>query len=103
MLPLLPCSPYVRSKTFVREEWDAMFAPHAASPASAIASGWKGVLYANLAIADARASWDFFANPAFRKDALDEGATRSWYLAFAAGKLVTPPLGSTEWGLSLFL
>ncbi|KAF9885782.1 hypothetical protein FE257_012364 [Aspergillus nanangensis] len=84
MLPLLPFSAYVRSQQFVREEWEAMFASHAAAPAEEVGGGWKGVLYANLALIDPDASWKFFAQQDFNYTWIDGGASRTWYLAFAA-------------------
>lgn len=87
MLPLFPASPYVRSEKFVDEEWQAMFAENATAPASRVEGGWKGVLYANDAIRDARESWNFFAQPNFNSSWLDNGASLTWSLAFAAGKL----------------
>ncbi|EAU35587.1 hypothetical protein ATEG_03785 [Aspergillus terreus NIH2624] len=85
MLPLLPSSAYVRNKNFVQEEWEAMFAPQAADPAEKVQGGWKGVLYANLAIINPEASWEFFAQSGFNYSWIDQGATRTWYLAYAAG------------------
>jgi endo-1,3(4)-beta-glucanase len=88
MLPLLPSSPYTRSQEFVREEWDAIFATNAAAPAERVTGGWKGVLYANLALIDPAASWQFFAQDGFDYGWIDGGASRTWYLAFAAGKFL---------------
>ncbi|KAF7597074.1 hypothetical protein BBP40_010548 [Aspergillus hancockii] len=85
MLPLIPASPYVRSQKFVMEEWNALFASDAASPAESVQGGWKGVLYANLALIDPVAAWNFFAQPNFDYSWIDGGATRTWYLALAAG------------------
>ncbi|RHZ59386.1 glucan endo-1,3-beta-D-glucosidase [Aspergillus thermomutatus] len=85
MLPLLPSSAFVRSGEFVKEEWDALFASNGPSPAENVVGGWKGVLYANLALVDPVASWDFFTQPNFDYSWIDGGATRTWYLAFAAG------------------
>ncbi|PWY95544.1 endo-1,3-beta-glucanase Engl1 [Aspergillus sclerotioniger CBS 115572] len=85
MLPLLPSSSYVRRQNFVREEWNALFASNASDPASAVTGGWKGVLYANLALIDPASSWNFFAQSNFDYSWLDGGASRTWYLAFAAG------------------
>ncbi|KAL4866892.1 hypothetical protein BDV12DRAFT_198745 [Aspergillus spectabilis] len=85
MLPLLPSSSYIRSQRFVREEWNAMFASNAAAPAEKVQGGWKGVLYANLALIDPAASWRFFSQENFDQSWLDGGASRTWYLAFAAG------------------
>jgi endo-1,3(4)-beta-glucanase len=86
MLPLLPNSAYTRSPEFVREEWEAMFAPGAAKPADTVEGGWRGVLFANLALIDPAKAWDFFAQPNFDLAWIDGGASRSWYLAYAAGK-----------------
>ncbi|MCJ1381325.1 hypothetical protein MMC17_004435 [Xylographa soralifera] len=85
MIPLMPFSAFIRSKRFVTEEWNAYFAENAVTPASKVAGGWKGLLYANLAIIDPRASFDFFASDSFDPGWLDGGASRTWYLAFAAG------------------
>ncbi|PGH19873.1 hypothetical protein AJ80_03792 [Polytolypa hystricis UAMH7299] len=85
MLPLIPSSSYTRRKEFVKEEWDAMFASGASTPAERVEGGWRGVLFANLALIDPSASWDFFAQENFDLAWVDGGATRTWYLAFAAG------------------
>ncbi|KAL4971609.1 glycosyl hydrolase family 81-domain-containing protein [Aspergillus desertorum] len=85
MLPLLPMSPYIRSQKFVREEWNAIFASNAAAPAEKVTGGWKGILYANLALIDPAASWRFFSQENFDYSWIDGGASRTWYLAFAAG------------------
>ncbi|PWY82914.1 hypothetical protein BO70DRAFT_404481 [Aspergillus heteromorphus CBS 117.55] len=85
MLPLLPSSAFVRSQNFVREEWNALFADTATTPASGVTGGWKGVLYANLAIIDPASAWNFFAQSGFDYSSIDGGASRVWYLAYAAG------------------
>ncbi|KAI1943188.1 endo-1,3-beta glucanase [Ophidiomyces ophidiicola] len=85
MLPILPVSAYIRDKGFVREEWDAMFAPNATLPAQTAEGGWRGILYSNLALIDPTASWDFFAQQNFSGAWLDGGASRTWSLAYAAG------------------
>lgn len=90
MLPLLPCSAYVRNQKFVQEEWEAMFASQAADPAEKVQGGWKGVLYANLAIINPEASWNFFAQSDFNYTWIDQGASRTWYLAYAAGESLPP-------------
>jgi len=87
MLPLNPSTPYTRPQKFVAEEWNTYFSPSSPYPASTIQGGWKGILYANLALIDAKSSWDFFAQAGFDGSWIDGGASRTWYLAFAAGKL----------------
>jgi endo-1,3(4)-beta-glucanase len=86
MLPLLPSSAYTRTKPFVRQEWDQYFAPGAVKPAKKVEGGWKGILYANLALIDAKRAWEFFSQGSFDYSWIDGGATRTWYLAFAAGE-----------------
>jgi endo-1,3(4)-beta-glucanase len=88
MLPLLPNSGYTRQPQFVAEEWQAMFAANASTPAASVDGGWKGVLYANLALVDPQASWDFFAQAEFDYSWIDGGASRTWYLAYAAGEFL---------------
>ncbi|KAK6525782.1 hypothetical protein TWF281_010826 [Arthrobotrys megalospora] len=81
MLPLTPMSPYIRSKTFCYEEWLRFFEGRTET----MNSGWKGVLWANAAIFAPNAAFDFFAGPGFQAVWLDDGASRTWYLVFAAG------------------
>jgi endo-1,3(4)-beta-glucanase len=83
MLPLLPSSTLARTPTFVQQEWDTYFSN---GRAEAVAGGWKGVLFANYAIINPTAAWNFFASSTFDASWLDGGASRTWYLAFAAGK-----------------
>jgi len=87
MIPLLPFSALVRTEKFVAEEWCAMFTENATVPASNVTGGWKGILYANLALIDPQASFDFFSAEDFDGSWLDGGASRTWYLAFAAGMI----------------
>ena len=86
MIPLLPASTLSRTKKFVTEEWNAYFRDGAVTPASRVPGGWRGILYANLAIIDPRAAFSFFSQPNFDPSWLDGGASLTWYLAFAAGK-----------------
>ena len=83
MLPLLPSSTLTRTTRFVQEEWDTYFSN---GRADAVQGGWKGILYANLAIVDAKTSWSFFSQAGFDASWLDGGASRTWYLALAAGE-----------------
>lgn len=88
MLPLLPSSALTRTRTFVQQEWDTYFSNGRVDTAE---GGWKGVLYANLALINPQASWQFFIQLGFDVNWLDEGASRTWYLALSAG-LSTPSL-----------
>ncbi|KAF2670501.1 endo-1,3-beta-glucanase Engl1 [Microthyrium microscopicum] len=82
MLPLSPASPYTRSQAFVSEEWQTYFSDGRAQNTDV---AWRSILYANLAIADPRASWLYFTSPSFDMASLDSGASLTWYLAFVAG------------------
>ncbi|KAE8444064.1 hypothetical protein EG329_000932 [Mollisiaceae sp. DMI_Dod_QoI] len=82
MLPLLPCSSLTRTKRFVQEEWDKYFSN---GRADAVQGGWRGVLYANLALVNPAAAWQYFSAPNFDAGTLDGGASRTWYMAMAAG------------------
>jgi endo-1,3(4)-beta-glucanase len=87
MLPLLPSSTITRTQEFVTEEWNTHFSN---GRADAVVGGWKGILYANLAIIDPKASWNFFSSSTFDPSWLDGGASQTWYLALAAGMLEAP-------------
>lgn len=65
------------------EEWDVYFSN---GRAESVQGGWKGVLFANLAIVDPGRSWGFFSGEGFDAGWLDGGASRTWYLAMAAGE-----------------
>ena len=85
MIPLMPFSTLTRSMTFVNEEWQTYFADGAVDEASNVTGGWKGILYANLAIINATASFNFFTQANFDPSWLDGGASLTWYIAYAAG------------------
>ena len=86
MIPLVPASALTRTQQFVQEEWNTYFADDATDPASKVTGGWKGILYANLALIDPVSSFNFFNDAGFDASWLDGGASRTWYLAFAAGE-----------------
>lgn len=88
MLPFNPSTSFIRNPSFVREEWSLYFSPSSPYPAQNIAGGWRGILYANLATIDPKASWDFFARADFDPAWLDGGATRTWALVCAGGKFL---------------
>ena len=95
MIPVSPISPYIRSTSFVREEWRQYFAANARDGAVGSSTGsgadrtgddgWKGILWSNWAIVEPTEAWVFFSQREFPKKWLDGGATRTWYLALAAG------------------
>ena len=84
MIPLMPFTPMIRPRRFVQEEWDAFFKPGAVADASKVTGGWQGLLKANQALIDPKASFDFFNSSKFDSGSLDGGATKTWYLALAA-------------------
>ena len=98
MIPLNPMSPYCRTKQFVTEEWNAYFsngrvdavagertASFSHGSVNKVAGGWRGILYANLAIIDPVTSYNWFSGPNFNPQYLDGGASLTWYLTFSAG------------------
>lgn len=86
MLPLLPPSSLIRRPNFITEEWSTFFSPTSPTPASTVQGGWKGILYANLALVDPKAAWEFFSQKGFDEGWIDGGATRAWYLLWCAGE-----------------
>lgn len=82
MIPILPHLSYTRSARFVQEEWDAYFE----STIEIFNSGFRGILVVNHAISDPAASYAFFSNATGQWDPvfLDDGASRTWYLAYSA-------------------
>ena len=86
MIPLMPFSPLIRPRRFVQEEWDAFFKTGAVADAANIKGGWQGLVLANRALIAPREAFDFFNKSSFDPGSLDGGATRTWYLALAAGR-----------------
>ena len=85
MIPLSPSSSFTRPHKFILEEWNTYFNTTSPYPASRVVGGWRGILYGNLACIDPRKAWEFFSQPEFDNSWIDGGASRTWYLAFAAG------------------
>lgn len=86
MIPLLPPSGLFRNPRFVTEEWDTFFNSTCSDPAEKVQGGWKGILYANLALVDPKTAWRFFSQKNFDATWIDGGASRTWYLAWCAGQ-----------------
>ncbi|KAL9094065.1 MAG: hypothetical protein Q9165_003735 [Trypethelium subeluteriae] len=82
MIPLVPSSAYTRKATFVQQEWDQYFSNGRVDSTD---GGWRGILYANLALIDPVTSFNWFNDPSFNASYLDGGASRTWYLAYSAG------------------
>lgn len=67
------------------EEWNTYFGDGMIAQARSVQGGWKGILYANLAIINPTAAFNFFNQQDFEPGWIDGGASRTWYLALAAG------------------
>lgn len=90
MVPLNPSSILLRSRAFVKEEWDAKFSDGRAvvDGPNGVDGGWRGIVHAELALVDPKASFKFFRDGVkgfWDERWIDGGATRSWYLVWAAG------------------
>ncbi|CAI5760641.1 unnamed protein product [Candida verbasci] len=83
MIPLTPVSSYMRSKKFVKEEWDEKLA----GIIDRIPDGWKGLLILNYAIYDPKYSWNWFSRKDWDPSLIDNGMSRTWSLALIAGIL----------------
>ena len=82
MIPINPSSAYTRNRNFVTEEWGTYFDN---GRVDQVAGGWRGILYSNLALIDAKTAYGWLSEPSFDPQYLDDGATLTWYLALAAG------------------
>lgn len=86
MNPLNPSSILTRPHHFVQEEWDAVYSHGRAI--EDVQDRWKGVVYANLALIDPKQSFNFFRDGIdgyWDERWIDGGASRTWYLVWAAG------------------
>lgn len=97
MLPLLPCSPLCRPPAYVMQEWHDTFSDGRADRAQ---GGWRGVLFGNLATASPKTAFEWFTRPDFQGNMLDQGASRTWYLCYAAGKLRAKSFVLKKWMLT---
>ncbi|KAI9702663.1 MAG: hypothetical protein M1820_006047 [Bogoriella megaspora] len=82
MIPLIPTSAYTRPYDFALEEWNQYFSNGRVDQAD---GGWRGILYAGLALIDPVSSFNWFNSANFNETYLDGGASRTWYLAYSAG------------------
>lgn len=83
MIPVHGPTGLTRSKNFIQEEWDAFFGD---GKIDSIDNPWKGIAYAQYALVDPAVAWEFFASDSFQDTWVDGGASRSWWMAYAAGK-----------------
>lgn len=93
MMPINPSSSLTRPRAFVQEEWDAIFSHGRATKDGPEGEegkydAWRGILYANLALADPKESFKFFRDGVdghWDERWVDGSASRTWYLVWAAG------------------
>ncbi|KAG9256533.1 endo-1,3(4)-beta-glucanase [Emericellopsis atlantica] len=81
MIPVHGPTGLVRNKNFIREEWDAFFSN---GRVDRFDNPWKGIAYAQYALVNPQTAWSFFASGSFQDRWIDGGASRSWYMAYAA-------------------
>lgn len=84
MVLINPSTSLLRHRQFVKEEWEQHFSDGRAN----VDGGWRGILHANQALIDPRASYAFFRdghNGFWDERWIDGGASRTWYLTWAAG------------------
>ncbi|OAL53731.1 endo-1,3(4)-beta-glucanase 1 precursor [Pyrenochaeta sp. DS3sAY3a] len=84
-LPISPASSLLRPRPFIAEEWATFFSDDRWQAAE---GGWRGILMANYALLDPRGSFAFFrdgVNGRWDERWIDGGASRCWYLVWAAG------------------
>ncbi|ODV97962.1 hypothetical protein PACTADRAFT_37638, partial [Pachysolen tannophilus NRRL Y-2460] len=81
MLPITPISSYIRSPTFVEQEWTEKLA----SIIDNVTDGWRGILMLNVALYDPETSYNFFNGSSFSTNYLDDGMSKTWSLAYGAG------------------
>jgi len=82
MIPINPSSGYIRNQNFVTEEWNTYLSN---GRVDSVAGGWRGILYSNLALINAKTAWNWFSSSTFDAQYLDDGASLTWYLALCAG------------------
>lgn len=81
MLPITPVSSFLRTPTFVQQEWNQLLG----NVAPTLNSGWAGVLRLNQALFDPQTAYNYFSDSNFKTSNLDGGASLTWCLAFSAG------------------
>ncbi|KAL6917674.1 hypothetical protein ACHAP8_000421 [Fusarium lateritium] len=81
MIPILPYSNLARTGTFVQQEWDTYFNKGRVDKFNNL---WKGIIYGNYATIQPKTAWSFFTQSKFDPVWIDGGASRTWYMAYAA-------------------
>ncbi|OQS00240.1 endo-1,3(4)-beta-glucanase [Thraustotheca clavata] len=83
MIPTTPVTEYVRSKTFVKEEWDQVIStlPIVTNVTESLNNTWSSIIYLNYARVDPDT-----AISKLKKVPMDDGLTRAWALYMAASQ-----------------
>ncbi|KAL2213280.1 glycoside hydrolase family 81 protein [Sarocladium strictum] len=81
MIPVHGPTGLVRNKNFIRQEWDSFFSN---GRVDRFDNPWKSIAYAQYALVNPQAAWSYFASGNFQERWVDGGASRSWYMAYAA-------------------
>ena len=76
-IPIIPPSSFIRTPTFVREEWEQILEPIVGQ----VNDGWRGIIMLNVALFDPKLSYSFFSQPNFNRRYLDGGQSLTWSLA----------------------
>ena len=79
-IPVLPISTFIRSSTFVQQEWDQLLK----DIVDTVNDGWKGIIMLNMALFNQILAYSFFSNPQFDKKYLDGGQSLTWSLTYSA-------------------
>ncbi|OQR90178.1 endo-1,3(4)-beta-glucanase [Achlya hypogyna] len=81
MIPTTPVTEFVRTKTFVKEEWDQILSKLPLIKNAQTDNAWASLLYLNYATVNPDAAVTMLA-----KVAMDDGLARSWALYIAASQ-----------------
>ncbi|CDO94011.1 unnamed protein product [Kluyveromyces dobzhanskii CBS 2104] len=82
-IPVTSASSFVRSPTFVKQEWDELLAPIVGN----VTDGWRGILMLNVALYDPTTSYNFFNSSSFQNAYLDGGQSKTWSLTYSGAFL----------------
>ncbi|TMW63185.1 hypothetical protein Poli38472_002126 [Pythium oligandrum] len=79
MIPITPMTEFVRTKQFVKEEWDEVLGKTPIVTKEDTSNSWLSLLYANYAVVNKQR-----AMSVLQKTKMDDGLTRAWALYMAA-------------------
>ncbi|SCV00732.1 LAME_0G11650g1_1 [Lachancea meyersii CBS 8951] len=78
-IPITSISSYIRSPTFVEEEWNQKLA----GIVNNVQDGWKGIIMLNRALSNPSDSYNFFSGSGFSNNYLDNGQSKTWSLTYS--------------------